>query len=574
MKLFKFLKTFLLNTCILVVSGFGQSVDINKIIKDELSREFQVLSKQEIPVYYLSYTYMHMKYQSLSASNGVVNPEVKYFFDEKIPHHHVSINLTVGSPELDQTREIENIGHNEQKRGEVVSFHENNDRSSILQEIWLNTHQIYEKAVNKYKKILVDISAKKSDEKRAPDFLIEHQPVKYFEDTIPYDKKGLTSWIPALQRLTNIPKGQPDDIDIRLTINNILERKSFYSSQGDDIVQNFNSLTIDIIVSAEDSDGEDQALYARYIGNEINKLPSEEVLRNKINVMIELIKKIKIAPKAESYSGPAIMSGEASGVYFHEIIGHRVEAHRLKEKSDAQIFKDKLGTKVFPEFISIDFDPTIKEYADFTLTGHYKYDDEGTKSEKVTVINKGILQDFLRSRRPIDEKSKSNGHGRSSTGYSPVSRQSNMIIKSENKVTDQELRSVLIQKLKKNKQEFGYFIQQVAGGYTSTIVYMPNFFEVRSTLAYKVFADGRPDQLVKGVRMIGTPLLMLSQIRISGDTPEIFSGFCGAESGTIPVTTISPSLLFENIEIQRPVDSRESPKILPSPIKLKDKNVP
>ena len=100
------------------------------------------------------------------------------------------------------------------------------------------------------------------------------------------------------------------------------------------------------------------------------------------------------------------------------------------------------------------------------------------------------------------------------------------------------------------------------------------FFEVRSTLAYKVFADGRPDQLVKGVRMIGTPLLMLSQIRISGDTPEIFSGFCGAESGTIPVTTISPSLLFENIEIQRPVDSRESPKILPSPIKLKDKNVP
>ena len=108
-------------------------------------------------------------------------------------------------------------------------------------------------------------------------------------------------------------------------------------------------------------------------------------------------------------------------------------------------------------------------------------------------------------------------------------------------------------------------IDDIAGGFTFTGRGQPQAFQVLPLVVYKVFADGRPDQLVRGVDIVGTPLAALTKIVATGDTPEVFNGYCGAESGSVPVSAASPAILTSELEVQKKESSTDRPPILPSP---------
>ncbi len=112
-----------------------------------------------------------------------------------------------------------------------------------------------------------------------------------------------------------------------------------------------------------------------------------------------------------TYTGPAILSGESSGVFFHEIFGHRVEGHRQKDPNSSQTFKSFLGKKILPDFIDVVFDPTLKTLAGQDIVGYFKYDDEGVQARKVIAVEGGIFKNFLMSRSPVENFPTSNGHG-------------------------------------------------------------------------------------------------------------------------------------------------------------------
>jgi TldD protein len=181
------------------------------------------------------------------------------------------------------------------------------------------------------------------------------------------------------------------------------------------------------------------------------------------------------------------------------------------------------------------------------------------------LVEKGILKNFLMSRTPINGFLTSNGHGRSMSGLQPVSRQSNLIVENLQPKKQDELRKELVKMIKEQKEPYGYLFDDVIGGFTNTGRYSPNAFNVTPTLVYRVYADGRPDELVRGVNLIGTPLAMFSQIVSAGGKPEVFNGTCGAESGNVPVSAISPMLLVKQIETQKKAKSQERPIILPRP---------
>ena len=84
-------------------------------------------------------------------------------------------------------------------------------------------------------------------------------------------------------------------------------------------------------------------------------------------------------------------------------------------------------------------------------------------------------------------------------------------------------------------------------------------------MVYKVYPNGKPDELVRGVDLIGTPLTSFSKIVAADDSPDIFNGICGAESGLVPVSAISPGVLITQIEVQKRAKSKELPPILPPP---------
>ncbi|MEO5571024.1 MAG: metallopeptidase TldD-related protein [Bacteroidia bacterium] len=352
--------------------------------------------------------------------------------------------------------------------------------------------------------------------------------------------------------------------DVTLQINR--ERKYFVSTEGGSVVQNQSYCQLVIDGSIRADDGDVLPLYKTWFVLTPAEFPSDDEIIKDVHELISKLEKIRNAPLAEPYTGPAILNARASGVFFHEIFGHRIEGHRMKDQSDGQTFSGKINEQVLPKTMSVIFDPTVLSYGKFSLNGSYLYDDEGIKSRKVEVVEKGILKNFLMSRTPLNGFLNSNGHGRTAAGGTPVSRQSNMFIETSDPVSDADLRRMLIKECKKQKKEYGYMFEDVVGGFTNTGRSSPNAFNIFPTEVYRIYVDGRPDELVRGVDLIGTPLSMFAGIKAAGENKEIFAGICGAESGGVPVTAISPSIFVNRIETQRKAKASLEPTILERPV--------
>ena len=271
------------------------------------------------------------------------------------------------------------------------------------------------------------------------------------------------------------------------------------------------------------------------------------------------------APLVDPYAGPALLTGRAAAVFFHEVFGHRAEGFRQKDINEGQTFTSKVGEQILPAFISIKDDPTEASFGGQMLLGNYAFDDEGVPSENVQLVENGVLKTFLMSRSPLVTIPHSNGHGRRQLGFVPVARQGNLIVSSSRTVTNDQLRQQLIALVKQQNKPFGLLIDDIAGGFTFTGRQQPQAFQVLPLVVYKVFPDGRPDQLVRGVDIVGTPLVSLTKIVATGDTPDIFNGYCGAESGSVPVSAVAPAILISEMEVQKKETSTDKPPILPPP---------
>jgi len=260
-----------------------------------------------------------------------------------------------------------------------------------------------------------------------------------------------------------------------------------------------------------------------------------------------------------------LLSGRAAAVFFHEVLGHRLEGHRQRDEDEGQTFTKKVGQEVLPKFLSVVDDPTKTELAGTKLAGTYEFDNEGVPAQRVELITNGVLKNFLTSRMPIKGFGHSNGHGRDQPGLMPTGRQGNLIVTSSQAVPENQMRQKLIDEVKKQGKPYGLYFDDIQGGFTLTTRSLPQAFQVLPVIVYKVYADGRPDELVRGVDIVGTPLAALTRIITTGDRPHVFNGVCGAESGNVPVSAIAPAMLFSEMEVQKRAHEHDRPPILPPP---------
>ncbi|MBC8183307.1 hypothetical protein H8E88_19550 [candidate division KSB1 bacterium] len=433
--------------------------------------------------------------------------------------------------------------------------------------LWQETNKQYREAVERYTKVKANVAVKVAEEDTSADFSIEPDVITYYEaplniKTILGDKKV---WEEKVKKYTAPFIESKDIYGGRATFNFTVERKNLITSEGTKISQNliYSRLSVSGFIKSED--GMELPLYKSYFAFEPKGLSFDEAIIADVRTMIKKLERLREAPVVDPYTGPAILSGRAAGVFFHEVFGHRVEGHRQKSEQEGQTFKKKLGEKILPQHMSVVFDATKKTYDGRDLMGYYKYDDEGVKGQSVPVVKSGVFNSFLMSRSPIENFSCSNGHGRAQAGYRPVSRQSNLIIESNASVSEQELRQILIDECKKQGKPFGLLFEDIRGGFTMTGRTMPNVFNVLPTEVYRIYTDGRPDELVRGVDLVGTPLVMFSMVSEAGDKFDIFNGVCGAESGGVPVSSVAPALLVTQAEVQKKSKSQERPPILPRP---------
>lgn len=518
-----------------------------RILQHELGKINQTLNKQEQPPYFIDFRLNELKTTVLQYSSGNLAR------CETDNHNRVlSIGLRIGSYKEDNTSSQTDMEGSDQGLQNITcQLPLDNDSLAIGQIIRKDVDLAYKNALQQFKALQTNKNIESKKEK-APAFSLE-EVSRYYEPPIEMNmgQKELDSWKKTLKEIASLIARDTNIVISEVVLGISNERIYYINNEGTSIVQNRPQYQIQFFAGIRTLDDNIAPLFKSYVVNNLKAFPSFETMVADIKEMTNHLNALRNAPLAEPYAGPSIFSNEAAGVIFHEIFGHRIEGQRLRNEYDGQTFLDKQGKKIIDSGLSILFDPTLNEFEGKPLFGSYKYDDQGVKSQPVTIVNKGILEDFLMSRTPIKNHEKSNGHGRAQAGMAPFSRQSNLIVKFAQGETDANLRKMLIRESKKQGKAYGYFIKEVYGGFTNTMVFSPQVFNILPTMVYRVYTDGRPDELVRGVNFIGTPLTVFSEIIANGNQYGIFNGFCGAESGSVPVSTVCPQLLIKKIETQK-----------------------
>jgi TldD protein len=430
--------------------------------------------------------------------------------------------------------------------------------------LWELSDREYKRAAPAFLNVRTNTAVRAEEEDKSPDFSKESPETHVANVTTPpaFDR---TAWENEVRRLSGAFRKYPHVYFATVVLQVTDSNSRLVSSEGSAIET--PSATTRLIMEAQTraEDGMELLRVETFQAPSTTGLPGEAELTAKIAKMAEDLKALKNAPAAEPYDGPALLSGRAAAVFFHEVLGHRLEGHRQRDEEEGQTFTKKVGQEVLPKFLSVADDPTIHELAGMKLAGSYDFDNEGVPAKRVDVIQNGVLKNFLMSRMPIKDFAESNGHGRNQPGLMPTGRQGNLIVTSSQSVPESDMRQKLIDEVKKQNKPYGLYFDDIQGGFTLTTRSLPQAFQVLPVVVYKVYADGRPDELVRGVDIVGTPLAALTRILLTGDQQHVFNGVCGAESGQVPVSAVAPAMLFSEMEVQKRQHSHDRPPILPPP---------
>jgi predicted Zn-dependent protease len=525
-------------------------------MKAELARSREKLKSQPEPPYFISYEIAEEHSLYVGGAFGKVTSS------SESRRRALNAQVRVGDYTLDNTHEIRGEFNGMAFNGGSAAIPIDNDMDAIRAVLWYQTDQHYKRAMEQFTKVKTNVKVKVAQEDQSADFSRE-EPEHYSEaiTDLKLDKKlwedKIRKYSAPFAAYTNIYLGEAF-----LQAGN--ETRWYVNSEGSVVQTSQPAIHLFIYANTKASDGMELPRYESYFGFSEKDLPDDATVLKAVDKMIHDMEALRVAPVVDPYTGPAILSGRASGVFFHEIFGHRVEGARQKNSDDAQTFKKKIGQPVLAKDFSVYFDPTMRRLGNTELAGYYTYDNEGVKARRVAVVENGVLKTFLMSRKPVEGIAQSNGHGRGQIGLSPVARQSNLIVEVAPSAVQPDLKKLLIEEVKKQGLPFGLFFDDIQGGFTFTGRTIPNAFNVLPLMVYRIYPDGR-EELVRGADLIGTPLTTFSKILAADKNVAVFNGICGAESGGVPVSAASPAIYVSQIEVQKKAKSQERIPILPAP---------
>ena len=510
-------------------------------------------SAKEIPPYFLSYSVTDAAGISIRAQYGaLVNSE-----DSR--QRIVDVQVRVGDPKLDNTHG--------QHRGSAVNSLQlplTDDREALSRSLWLATNSGYGTALDNYLRVKTEAEVRAKEEDNSGDFTKESAQV-HVDKPAPAPRVDKAIWEDRVRGLSKIFREYPDVYQNFVMLTAQSETDYYTSSEGSRLANPHQEARLVVFAVTRADDGMDLFRAQTFEAETVDGLPKQAELEAAMHELGKSLEALRKAPVTEPFNGPVILSGRAAAVFFHEVLGHRLEGQRQRGDDEGQTFTKEVNKAVLPGFLSVSDDPTRVKFGDTWLSGTYAYDDEGEKAQRVDLIQDGVLKTFLMSRMPIASFSNSNGHGRAQTGRVPNGRQGNLIVSSSKAVPESELRKMLIEEAKKQGKAYGLYFEDISSGEALTTRNSPQAFQEVPLVVYRVYVDGRPDELVRGVSMVGTPLAAVKRIVATGDKSEVFNGICGAESGSIPVSAVAPAMLLTEMETQRQPQGTERVPILPNP---------
>ena len=503
--------------------------------------------------YFLSYSVADSESVNISAQYGAITNS------NGNRQRMADVQVRLGSPELDNTH-----GDHRISALTTIPLPLTDDRSAIARSLWYGTNRGYGKALDALLKVKTEQQVRAKEEDVSADFSAE-KPEAAMLPAAPKLEIERAAWEGRLREISAVFKQYPDIYYDTVGLEASNETDYFVSSEGARVESPNHVARLVVVARTRAADGMDLFRVETFEADAAGHLPDQKTVLEKTVAMAKNLVDLRTAPITEPYNGPAVLSGRAAAVFFHEVLGHRLEGQRQRGDEEGQTFTKLLNKPILPTFLSVADDPTLTQFHGQPLSGHYAFDDEGQPARKVDLVQDGVLKTFLMSRLPVASFAQSNGHGRAETGKMPTGRQGNLIVTSTKTVTDAELRELLKAEAKKQGKAYGLFFEDISSGFAVTTRRSPQAFQVIPLVVYRVYVDGRPDELVRGVSIVGTPQAALNRIIATGDHQDIFNGVCGAESGQIPVSAVAPAMLVSEIETQRQSQGTARPPIVPPP---------
>lgn len=518
------------------------------------------------PPYFISYQVKDYDHREVSARFGA------RFADASRRDRQVYVDVRVGSYEFDNSAD-QALDFSFSNKGNSYATQRtapiDDDPLALRTALWLLTDEKYKASLFEYLKKKGEHVYVVEDPKR-PHSFSRAEPNVYVQKPIDFsfDHKR---WNKLARDLSATFNQYPEIFDSEVSVSGDKVVRYFVSSEGGRIVteQTMFALHVSAVTRADDGQLLDNS--RSYYAPLESQLPTDAALFTETKKMVQELLALRQAQAIDPYTGPAILEPEAAGVLFHETVGHRLEGERQNDDNEGKTFRGQVGRRVLPTFISIFDDPTRREYGGRPLNGFYEFDEEGVKAQPVTLVEKGVLRNYLLSRRPVEGGAKSNGHGRSQGNQKPMARMANLLIESSKQVTDAELKRMLIAEAKRQGKPYGLIIRDITGGNTNTSNWGYQAFKGIPRMVYRVDVKDGKETLVRGVEIVGTPLSSINKIMATGKTHGIFNGFCGAESGYVPVSAAAPAVLLREIELQRSMEGKDRPPLLPSPAAVERK---
>lgn len=539
------------------------------VMQKEINRSYKTLKTAKPPIYFLSYTITDINNYYASASLGGLA------YEYSVKNRKLDIEARAGSREMDNTRKIKAVDW-DAAISQIMGSNNyqiplENDPAVLQQILWLQTEDTVKAAQEAYLKVKTNAATASERSDSSDDFSAPLKPqTSYQTAKAPsFDKTAVKSMIEDLSKMF-----EGKDFILTSSVDFAVENTNVYfvNTEKTKIKKGQNLLRLSYTISTRNKDGMEMQRGNAYDSFTFEGLPKEDAVKADILKSIEELKSLQDAPVAEPFHGPAILKNRATGVFFHEILGHRLEGHRQKDDDFGQTFTNKINTLITSPLISVYDNPLLETFKGIDLRGHYLYDDEGVPAQNLVLVDNGILKNFMMSRSPIKGFAQSNGHGRKQAGKAVVSRMGTTIVKAKESVSFDKLRQMLIEEIKKQNKPYGLIIDDISGGFTNTDTYNPQSFKVQPLLVYKVYPDGRPDEIIRGADLVGTPLISFTKIIAAADDDAVFNGSCGAESGWVPVSAIAPSLLLSEVEVEKVEKTYDNLPLLPAPSAQTAKN--
>ncbi len=524
----------------------------------ELDRSMTTLRVPDYDApYFMLYRVEDVDLRQLTARTGAVHE------DDHHRYRRAYVDVRVGDYALDSSEDDEPEWPYEDDYEPLADVPLAAHGSGIRHTLWLLTDLRFKQALSSFMELkskrlyTPEKKKKRASWSRAPTVAHSDAPHRLTLDA--------TRWKPIIEELSATLASDPAVFDSEVRVSARVDTGWTVTSEGArlKIVEPLYAVHITALTRAADGMLLDKSLDA--YGRREADLPGDDALRGAAAEVLEKLRALRDAPELGPYTGPAILEPAATGVFFHEVVGHRLEGHRQDSEEEGQTFADHLGQSIMPAFLSVSDDPTREQHQRRPLNGHYDYDEEAVAASSVMLVRKGVLESFLMGRRPVEGFAVSNGHGRAQGTQVPVARMGTLVVDAHRTVSRARLKKMLLKEVRKRRKPFGLIIKELTGGSTNTSSYGYQAFKGEARMVYKVDAKTGAETLVRGVDIVGTPLTSLQKLVAASDETGVFNGYCGAESGMIPVSTIAPATLFSEIELQRTARGRARGPILGPP---------